>query len=233
MIPLLRKIPSKVNGLPQDCYRISAPDKDDNGTLTSSTAQQAVSAKPQAEKSKLVPLPPSCSKGPVGQIGRLCGWTAMLGLAGCLAIFGAADQDTLDPSPWLPSAAQIADADNPETPFTRVAVGPIPRPKPLNPANRSVIRLSSGTPEELIGLGPELTINLLGEPSSRVEEASTRVWQYDNAACTLQLTLLLNLLTSTYQTVFYEVTPAEGTGTTREACLSTIVANRDIRGQRR
>ena len=28
----------------------------------------------------------------------------------------------------------------------------------------------------------------------------------------LQLTLLLNVLTSTYQTVFYEVTPADGAG---------------------
>ena len=144
-----------------------------------------------------------------------------------------ADQEALEPGPWLPSATQIADADHPETPFTRVALGPLPRPKPLSLTDTSIIRLSSGTPEELIGLGPELTVNLLGEPSSQVEEASTRIWQYDNAACSLQLTLLLNLLTSTYQTVFYEVTPAEGTGTTREACLSTIIANRDIRGQRR
>ena len=103
----------------------------------------------------------------------------------------------------------------------------------MNPATNSVIRLSSGTPEELIGLGPELTVNLLGEPSSRVEEASTRIWQYDDSACTLKLTLLLNVLTSTYQTVFYEVTPTEGAEITREACLSTIIANRETYRQAR
>ena len=173
-----------------------------------------------------MPLPPFCSIGPLGQIGRTCRWVVVLALGGCLATFEPADQEALDPAPWFPSAGQITRADNPESPFGTAAVQPVPRPKPLNPATTSVIRLSSGTPEELIGLGPELTINLLGEPSSRSEEASTRIWQYDDPACRLQLTLLLNVLTSTYQTVFYEVTPTQGVEITREACLSTIIANR-------
>ncbi len=175
-----------------------------------------------------MPSPPSRSAGLLGQIGRTCRWLGVLAGSGCMASLGPPDQEALNPSPWLPSAAEIVAADHPESPFGggTAAARPFPRPKPENPTGKSVIRLSSGTPEELIGLGPELTVNLLGQPTSSVEEASTRIWQYQDPACTLQLTLLLNVLTSTYQTVFYEVTPAEGDEITREACLSTIIANR-------
>ncbi len=166
------------------------------------------------------------SKGPLGWIGSPGRWGILLCLGGCLTIIEPPDQEALEPGPWLPPAAQITLADNPESPYAWVPAAPRPRPKPPNPVSSPVIRLSSGTPEELIGLGPEVTMNLLGTPNSRVEEASTRIWQYDDDACTLQLTLLLNVLTSTYQTVFYEVTPAEGAEITREACLSTIIAKR-------
>ena len=173
-----------------------------------------------------MPLKLPRNLGPWGRIGGSGRWGFLLCLGGCLATIDPADQEALERGPWLPLAGQVALADTPETPFSWVPETPTPRPKPPNPVNTSIIRLSSGTPEELIGLGPEVTMNLLGAPSTRVEEASTRIWQYDDDACTLQLTLLLNVLTSTYQTVFYEVTPADGAEITREACLSTIIAKR-------
>ena len=110
---------------------------------------------------------------------------------------------------------------------------PVPVAKPDIPNRGSEIRLARAEtkPDELIGLNPDLVLELLGEPVWRQREPPSEIWQYSGNNCTLQLVLLVDVVTQEHRTVFYEVkhegpeVKSDGDGD----CLAEILTDRRTR----
>ncbi len=112
-------------------------------------------------------------------------------------------------------------------------VRPVPIAKPEAPTRVPEIRLAwAGTrPDELIGLDPGLVLELLGEPARRQREPPSEIWQYNGSNCTLQLVLLVDVVTEEHRTVFYEV-KHEGSEVNTDGdgdCLAEILTERRAR----
>ena len=112
-------------------------------------------------------------------------------------------------------------------------VQPVPVTKPDVPSRVPEIHLArtDTQPEELIGLNPNLVLELLGEPVLRQREPPSEIWQYNGNNCTLQLVLLVDVVTEEHRTVFYEV-KHEGSEVNTDGdgdCLAEILTERRAR----
>ncbi len=112
-------------------------------------------------------------------------------------------------------------------------VKPVPLAKPNVPTRIPDIRLARAEtqPDELIGLNPDLVLELLGEPVWRQREPPSEIWQYNGNSCTLQLVLLVDVVTEEHRTVFYEV-KHEGSEVNTDGdgdCLAEILTERRAR----
>ncbi len=112
-------------------------------------------------------------------------------------------------------------------------VRPVPIAKPDVPSRAPEIRLARAEtqPDELIGLNPDLVLELLGEPVWRQREPPSEIWQYNGNNCTLQLVLLVDVVTEEHRTVFYEV-KHEGSEVNTDGdgdCLAEILTERRTR----
>ena len=110
---------------------------------------------------------------------------------------------------------------------------PVPVAKPDVPSRLPEIRLAKAEtrPDELIGLNPDLLVELLGEPVWRQREPPSEIWQYSGHNCTLQLVLLVDVVTEEHRTVFYEV-KHEGSEVNTDGdgdCLAEILTERRAR----
>ena len=85
-------------------------------------------------------------------------------------------------------------------------------------------------PDRLIGVVPGEILDVLGEPSVRLQEPPAEVWQYNSASCTLRLTLLLDVVTEEHRSVFYEVKSANPEVRNGDSnCLAELLAERKAR----
>ncbi len=110
---------------------------------------------------------------------------------------------------------------------------PIPMAKPNAPNRVPEIRLAAAEtrPDKLIGLNPDVLVELLGEPVWRQREPPSEIWQYNGNNCTLQLVLLVDVVTEEHRTVFYEV-KHEGSEVNTDGdgdCLAEILTERRAR----
>ncbi|MFQ5971388.1 MAG: hypothetical protein ACE5Q3_03590 [Alphaproteobacteria bacterium] len=104
---------------------------------------------------------------------------------------------------------------------------PAPRPKPEPPPRKTVTAFATPRPEFLVGLGPEAALVLLGEPALRVQDPPGEIWQYNGRSCSLELTLLLDVVAEQYRTVFYEVRNGNSEVENGDRdCLAEIIADR-------
>lgn len=125
----------------------------------------------------------------------------------------------LPPSEW-------ADTRPPGT-ATGVEAIPAPKPKPTPPPRETVTAFATPRPEFLVGLGPEAALVLLGEPALRVQDPPGEIWQYNGRSCSLELTLLLDVVAEQYRTVFYEVRNGNSEVENGDRdCLAEILADR-------
>ncbi len=86
------------------------------------------------------------------------------------------------------------------------------------------------SPERLIGVIPGEILDVLGEPSMRLQEPPAEVWQYNSRSCTLRLTLLLDVVTEEHRSVFYEVKSANPEVRNGDSdCLAELLAERRAR----
>ncbi len=134
----------------------------------------------------------------------------------------------------LPSLAAVLQPISEPIQLASVASpAPLPLTKPRPPDRLPEIRVAAAEtrPDDLIGLGPSLVLEMLGEPVWRRQEPPAEIWQYAGHSCTLQLVLLVDVVTEEHRTVFYEV-KREGSEVNTNGdgdCLAEILTERRAR----
>jgi hypothetical protein len=79
-------------------------------------------------------------------------------------------------------------------------------------------------PEKLIGLDRESTQELLGQPNLQQAEPPAQVWYYTATDCTLRVFFYLELETTTYRALHYEMTRNDTAQLGERSCISQIFA---------
>lgn len=142
------------------------------------------------------------------------------------------------PMPSLPQAESTAAAE----PAAAPAPPPPPRPKPQSqpqqlaalpppappaPADDPVNNPGANPaadPEKLIGLDQDSTEALLGPPNLQQAEPPAQVWYYTATDCTLRVFFYLELETTTYRALHYEMTRNDTSQLGERSCIAQIFA---------
>lgn len=176
---------------------------------------------------------------------RMVAATLPLVLAGCSTI--GEFQDRLSDTVAVTPPVQAQQIDPAPDEFLAQTV-PTPRLKPAPPQRFASLAPTNGgpggslsdetvqlarantSPDRLIGVIPGEILDVLGEPSMRLQEPPAEVWQYNSRSCTLRLTLLLDVVTEEHRSVFYEVKSANPEVRNGDSdCLAELLADRKAR----
>ncbi len=184
---------------------------------------------------------------------RMVAATLPLVLAGCSTI--GEFQDRLSDAVAVTPPVQAQQIDPAPDEFLAQTV-PTPRLKPAPPQRFASLAPTTGgpggegddlvggslrdetvqlarantSPDRLIGVIPGEILDVLGEPSMRLQEPPAEVWQYNSRSCTLRLTLLLDVVTEEHRSVFYEVKSANPEVRNGDSdCLAELLADRRAR----
>ncbi|NIR59334.1 MAG: hypothetical protein GWO02_07340, partial [Gammaproteobacteria bacterium] len=97
---------------------------------------------------------------------------------------------------------------------------PVPRPRERPPVPRRGIEPD---PDQLIGLSQAETEALLGVPKWKEEAAPAEVWHYASGNCTLKVFFYLDLASSTYRALVYEVKDHDESDHAKRLCFAQIL----------
>lgn len=99
-------------------------------------------------------------------------------------------------------------------------------PAPAKPAPPG--RAAGLTPPELVGLGEDEVVHLLGPAGKRREEPPATVWEYRTRNCALNLFFYMDMETKRFRALAYDVSTTDGAKGDRalSLCLKQIMDRR-------
>jgi hypothetical protein len=132
-------------------------------------------------------------------------------IAGCglLQDFLAPPQEPAS-SPPPPDKVQEADVPPPSP-------APVRKAQPARPARELDL-------QKVVGLDKEQTLALLGKPTAVREQSPSTVWNYRIAECTLDLFFYMDVSTSDFRVLTYDLKTSGRTADSRRACLTRLRA---------
>ncbi|MBI1209007.1 MAG: hypothetical protein GC191_17180 [Azospirillum sp.] len=137
-------------------------------------------------------------------------------LGGCAQIEPAGSDIKQAVKPPRPPPGKAANAHKPAVRPARVTPEP-QTPEPQTPKSPGPV-----APERLVGLGERETRRLIGPPAAILDQPPAQVWAYESDICRLELGFYMDLASSTFRVLTYQLTPKGGNGLSGDACVGSV-----------
>lgn len=124
-----------------------------------------------------------------------------------------------------------AAAGGPPAPKRKPSVIPPPHPK-IKPHLESQSETGSGMaalrvePAVLVGMSRDQAVALLGQPIAVRERPPSRVWSYGSDGCALELFFFMDLDSSGFRVLAYELKAGQASDQAKRACFGRLRADR-------